>query len=296
MSAGSRTTKGLGFQDAVLLAALEAAKGGNDDALFTLLRRHSNLPGVRANVGLAEAFGEEMGTRGKPYDALLDRMLRLDADRAPGGTELEFLPLCAVYGIAARGARDPKARKRAFERLREAADDLRFRVRDAVAIGLVKIGTQAPEETLAELQSWDDGYMYGASTLQALATPVFLDLLSDGEAVADVLDKVFALAKGAPRSAERYPGYKSLIDALAVTPGVVAGRFGSVVFDRMVTWSTVKEPMLREAIEKSLKSTKLAGRFADDVARVHAALDASAPKRRDPTTYVGKTRNRSKKR
>jgi hypothetical protein len=295
MSAG-RSTKGLGFQDTALIAALEAAKGGNDDALFTLLRRHSNLPGVRANVGLAEAFGEEMATRGKPYDALLDRMLRLDADRAPGGTELEFLPMCAVYGHAARGARDDKARKRAFARLREAADDLRFRVRDAVAPGLVKIGSLAPEETLRELASWNDGYMYAASTLQALATPLFLDLLADGEAVADILDGAFALAKGAPRSAERYPGYKSLLDALAVTPGLVAGRFGAAVFDRMVGWSTVKEPMLREAIEKTLRSTKLAGRFAEEVARVHAALDASAPKRRDPTTYVGKTRNRSKKR
>jgi hypothetical protein len=63
----------------------------------------------------------------------------------------------------------------------------------------------------------------------------------------------------------------------------------------LVRWSATKEPFLREAIEKNLTGSKLAGRFAPELARVRAALEATAPVRRDPTTYVGPTRGRGRK-
>ena len=40
---------------------------------------------------------------------------------------------------------------------------------------------------------------------------------------------------------------------LSTTPAIFAARFGAPVFDLLVTWSTVKEPMLREAIVRFRK-------------------------------------------
>ncbi|MFO0665303.1 MAG: hypothetical protein U0174_15210 [Polyangiaceae bacterium] len=268
----------------------------NIDALCLELRKRSGLPGIRANLKLAEAFGEECATIGPSIDHLLEQMLHLSPDFAPGDTDWEFVPTCAVYGFAARARKDVKFRRKVLPLLHEAADDLRFRVRDAVPQALASIGALDGDAWVRELASFTDGYVYAVAALKALAEDRFLNEIHDAEAVCARLDECFVLAREAPRSAERYPGMKALIDALGKTPGLVAIRFGTPVFEVMKTWCTVKEPMLREAIEKNLVGSRLEGRFRDEIRGVRAALEASAPVRRDPTTFVGKTRGRGKKR
>lgn len=268
----------------------------NIDALCLELRKRSGLPGIRANLKLAEAFGEECATIGPSIDHLLEQMLHLSPDFAPGDTDWEFVPTCAVYGFAARARKDVKFRRKVLPLLHEAADDLRFRVRDAVPQALASIGALDGDAWVRELASFTDGYVYAVAALKALAEDRFLNEIHDAEAVCARLDECFVLVREAPRSAERYPGMKALIDALGKTPGLVAIRFGTPVFEVMKTWCTVKEPMLREAIEKNLVGSRLEGRFRDEIRGVRAALEASAPVRRDPTTFVGKTRGRGKKR
>lgn len=267
----------------------------NLDALCLELRKRSGLPGIRANLKLAESFGEECAAIGPSIDPLLKQMLELSPDFAPGDTDWEFVPTCAVYGFGARACKDPKARKLVIPLLYEAADDLRFRVRDAVPQVLANIGALDGDAWIRELGTFTDGYVYAVATLKALMEERFLNEIHDVETACARLDECFTLAREAPRSAERYPGMKALIDALAKAPGIMAVRFGTPVFELMKKWSTVKEPMLREAIEKNLKGSRLEGRFRDEIRGVYAALDASAPVRRDPTTFVGKTRGRGKR-
>ena len=94
----------------------------------------------------------------------------------------------------------------------------------------------------------------------------------------------------------RYPGRKALVDALAIAPAALATRFGVPVFDHLVTWSNTEMPELREAIEATLQSGKLASRYAQEIKRVRAALAASLPPPRDPTLAVQGMRSRGKKR
>jgi hypothetical protein len=268
---------------------------GNDESLFRFLRRHSGLPGVKANLYLASAFGDAMASNAA-YQPLLVRLLSQSEEDAPGGTELEFLPVCGVYGQAAMGARGTASKEDTFARLREAADDGRFRVRDAVSQGLATLGAAAPDATARELAAnWVDGYLYAANALEALSEGPFLDNTLDVDAVVRLLTHAFELASRAPRSAERYPGYKSLINILGVAPQRAAVRFGTPIFDCLKHFAIVKEPMIRDAITRAVGGTQLAGRNADDVRSVKSALAATAPIRRDPTTYVGKTRGRGKK-
>lgn len=267
----------------------------NLDALCIELRKRSGLPGIRANLRLAEAFGEECAAIGPSIDPLLKQMLELSPDFAPGDTDWEFVPTCAVYGVGARAAKDPKARRFVLPLLYEAADDLRFRVRDAVPQVLANIGSLDGDTWIRELAMFTDGYVYAVAVLKALSEERFLNAIHDVESACARLDECFTLAREAPRSAERYPGMKALIDALAKTPNLLAIRFGTPVFELMKKWSTVKEPMLREAIEKNLRGPRLEGRFRDEIRGVRAALAASAPVRRDPTTYVGPTRGRGKR-
>ena len=264
-------------------------------ALYDLLGRNSGLPGPRANLGVVTAFAGECAARGARADRLIAAMATLDADRAPGGTELEILPMCGVAALGERAAKDPKSHRRSMELLHVCADDLRFRVRDCVPTALAQIGHVRAEALLPELAGWTNGFFHAAAVLNAMADPLFLPNIKDGAEAIARLDEAFELAKNATRSTERYPGYKALIDALGSAPAILGLRFGVPVFDALVSWSTVKEPLLRDAIASNLQGDKLGGRFASDLARVRRALEASAPVRRDPLTYVGKTRGRGKK-
>jgi hypothetical protein len=221
-------------------------------------------------------------------------MATMHVDTAPGASKYEILPMCGVAALGARAASDASA-MRALAVLHECAEDLRYRVRDCVAIALSRIGEQRGDALVHDLAAWMDGFFHAAAVLTALADPSWLAKIPTPDAVIARLDEGFILAKDAPRASARYPGYKALVDALGVAPSVAALRFGVPVFDLLVRWSTVKEPILRDAIAKNLEGPKLAGRFAPEIARVRAALEASAPVRRDPTTYVGPTRGRGRK-
>ena len=276
--------------------ALDKAIAGDPRPLYSELARVSGLPGPRANMGVLEAFADECAARGERADALLISLAKLDADHAPGATPLEFLPMCGVAAIGARAADDPKARDQLLAILHECADDLRFRVREAVPIALARVGATAGDALVPALEEWTNGFFHAAAVLRALADPAFVTKLGKLEPVVARLDEAFALAESAPRSTQRYPGYKALLDALAIAPAVLAGRFGVPIFDQLVRWSSVKEPALRDAIEKNLGGSRLVGRHAPEIARVRAALEGSKGPGRNPDHYVGPTRGRGRKR
>lgn len=249
------------------------------------------------NTELAEAFAQACRSLGARADATVLAMARLPPDRAPGATALEFLPVCGVYAVAARAAAsDPKGRAALLAELHAHADDLRFRVRDAVVDGLARVGATAGDALVKEVSGWMDGYFHAAAVVRALGQEAWLSTLHDVQGVLDRLDEAFVLARDAPRAAARWPGHKALVETLGTGPGLVASRFGVPVFDLLVRWAAVQDPALRGAIEQTLRFKSLAGRFAPEVTRVRDALEASLPPARNPDHDVGPTRNRSKSR
>ncbi|MGO9837631.1 MAG: hypothetical protein ACLP1X_25865 [Polyangiaceae bacterium] len=276
-----------------LSQSLELAMGGNRDALVSLLARGSRLPGTRANDALADAFAQACRALGVRADAVALGLARLSADEAPGASALEFLPVCGVMALGARASVDKSVRKRFVGELHARADDPRFRVRDAVVEGLARVGAGAGDELVEGVASWMDGYFHAAAVLRALAEEAWLGKLEAAHPVIARLDEAFQLALDAPRAAARYPGHKALLEALHRTPGIIALRFGVPVFDVMLRWGGVKDPVLREVPAAVLGDPKLSSRFGADVERVRRALDASRPPVRNPDHDFGPTRDRS---
>ena len=292
-----RTAEGLRGEQ--LVAAFSDAMKGRPERLFVQLGIQSGLPGTRVNLILAQAFATECVIHGKAADKLALGMATLSPEVAPGASEREFLPVCGLLALGARAAAEKKDhafRKKTVALLHEAAEDVRFRVREIVPIALAKIGAVAGDALVHELASWMDGFFQASAVLFAMAQPNFLPAIEDEAAALERLDEAYALAKNAARSTSRYPGRKALVDALAVAPAAFAGKFGVPVFDHLVAWSNTEQPELRAAIEATLKSNKLASRYAPDVKRVQAALIASIPPPRDPTLAVQGMRSRGKKR
>ena len=83
----------------MLAKLLDQAIAGEPRPLYNFLARQSNLPGTRANSIVQEAFAQMCGSIGARVDRLLETMATLDADFAAGGTEFEFVPMCAVAEI-----------------------------------------------------------------------------------------------------------------------------------------------------------------------------------------------------
>ena len=164
--------------------AIDRAIKGDRLPLFGILTKGSKLPGTRANDALAEAFAELVAARGASAMAFALELASLHPDEAPGGGALEFLPMCGVLAVGALGARakDAKARLRVVAALHDAAEDLRFRVRDAVPVALEKIAIANAAWLAAELATWMDGYFHGAAALRALVRPGFLNALSEADA------------------------------------------------------------------------------------------------------------------
>jgi len=280
-----------------LASALSAAAGGGDRRpLYDLLCRASWLPGTNANVALAKAFADDCAAIGAPADALAVAMARLDADEAPGGTELEFLPMCGVAAIGARAAKDERARPAMLAELHTAADDLRFRVRAMVPTALAGVGGAAGSALIGDLEAWLDGYFHAAAVLIALADPGWSARIDDPAAVTLALDRAFTLARDANRAASRYPGHKALVEALTTAPAALAMRFGVPVFDLFVLWADATDPAMRDVVAKLVASSQMRARFGAEVARVRAALDASTKAPRDPTRIVQGTRGRGRRR
>ena len=279
-----------------LSRALTGALAGRMQPLRDLLTRGSKLPGTRMNDDLADAFAQACRAAGPRAEALALGMARLTADEAPGATALEFLPVCGLYAMTAHGVTDARARPRVLEELHARADDMRFRVRDAVVLGLARIGAAAGDALVLEVTPWMDGYFHAAAVLLALSDEKWLTALHDAGPVVERMDEAFVLVRDSPRAAARWPGHKALIAALSRVPGLVASRFGVPVFDMLVRWTACKDPALREVVAAALEARNLTGRHGPELERVRAALIATRAPARNPDHDFGPSRDRSKSR
>lgn len=296
MAKATRSARADGLRDDALLAALDAAVAGRPDALYQSLTLSSRLPGPRPNLDLAEGIALELASRGKAGDRLLEAMITIDASRAPGGTPWEFIPMVGVVAAGVRGAGDEKARARVVDLLHDAAADLRYRVRGLVPEALARIGEVAGDALVPMCTSWTEGYFHAAALLLALAHERWVKTLADEAEVLARLDEAFVLAETAPRSAERYPGRKALVEALGTAPASLTARFGPPVLDLLARHTKTKMPELRDAIRAVTTSKALAARYRDALASLTAALAATETAPRDPTRIVQGTRGRGGKR
>jgi hypothetical protein len=216
-----------------------------------------------------------------------------------GATAKEFLALCGVLAVAARAQVDASMRDKALVLLEERAEDPRFRVRDAVPIGLAMLGTKMHAELATRVAHWTDRYFQAAAVLRALADRTWLETFApnEGELPIRLLDESFHLAADAPRSDSRYPGHKALVEALGYVPKAFIKRFGRAMFDQLAEWAPdVKMPELREAILANLDDSHFKKPFADEIKNVKALVESSKAPPRDPTRIIQGMRSRGKKR
>jgi hypothetical protein len=167
------------------------------------LKKHSGLPGPRANLELVQAVGDE---------ADADRLWHLSASSD------EFLALCGTAGLGKLALMEPAT---VMTWLKELASDPRWRVREGVAIALQRVGRESMPQLLAEMQGWvGDGPYTQRAAAAGLCEPALLRENAHAVEVLAILDRLTsALASAGDR---RSDGFKVLRQALGYCWSVAA--------------------------------------------------------------------------
>lgn len=173
------------------------------------LTRHSGLPGPRGNIELAQAFADESDP------SVTDELL---------ATDDEYLVFCGVIGLGRQLAETPArdaavaadAAQALAERLRGYAADGRWRVREAVAMALQRLGdadVRRLEQLVVQWAADDDPLVQRAAAAGICEPRLLADPHAAGTALAVCAVVTEALASR-PRDQRRDPAVRTLRQGL----------------------------------------------------------------------------------
>lgn len=112
------------------------------------LLKESGLPGPRGNIELAQAVANEGNCE------LFQRYLAYGADVAPVNSPYEFLAFCGALGLGRLLAEGDLSQ---LQVLRALASDPRWRMREAVAMALQRLGEVDMEQLIEAMRLWSRG-------------------------------------------------------------------------------------------------------------------------------------------
>jgi hypothetical protein len=211
------------------------------------LIEHSGLPGPRGNLELLEVAADEL-------DAWRLRELTTRQD--------EFLAACGATGLGRLAAADDDT---ALARLRELAEDPRWRVREGVAMALQRIGDADPKRLLAIVRDWSAGSpLQRRAAAAGLCEPRLLRDTAVAEAAVEAVDAITASLREEPRP--RAPEVRVLRQALGYcwSVAIVASpQAGKAAFERL---AMADDPDIRWIVRENLGKSRLQRLDADWVA------------------------------
>jgi hypothetical protein len=211
------------------------------------LRAESGLPGPRGNLELLQVAADDAA------ESDLRRWAAIGPLEAPTNTPGEFLVACGVVGL---GRLVVEGRLGADE-LRPHARDERWRVREAVAMALQRIGAADMDRLLAIAAGWVHGdRLEQRAVVAGLAEPVLLRDPRHARAVLSALDGITATMTGATDRGEE--PFRVLRQALGYAWSVAIAALpgeGTALLDR---WCRSDDPDLRWIARENLRKARLA--------------------------------------
>ena len=190
------------------------------------LAERSNLPGPRGNLELVWAAAEEA-------DEAMARAL--------AASDEEFVRICGVVALGRHGLLEP---------VREAANDERWRVREAAAMALQRLGDDDPERLANVAAAWAGGTAWEARcAVAAVAEPRLLRTRAAVDAALTVLER----ATDALAATHDPVLAKGLAYAWSVVAAADLDRIRPAMERRLAS----DDPAVRRAMRENLKKARL---------------------------------------
>ena len=208
------------------------------------LKKHSGLPGPRANLELVAAVVEE---------ADADRLWRLSASTD------EFLATAGTAGLGRIALMEPET---VMTWLHELASDSRWRVREGVAMALQRLGKESMPKLLAEMEVWaqDDAFVQRAA-VAGLCEPALLKTNEDAVEVLTILDHITqSLAATKDR---RNEGFRVLRQALGYGWSVAAAAAPQNAKPYLEKWLSSADKDVAWVMRSNLGKARMSGLSKD---------------------------------
>ncbi len=156
------------------------------------LLKESGLPGPRGNIELAQAVANEGNLK------LFQRYLAYTVDIAPVNSPYEFLAFCGALGLGRLLADGDRSQ---LQVLRILASDPRWRMREAVAMALQRLGEVDMGQLLESMHTWSHGsWLEQRAAAAATCEP---RLLSDAKYARDTLNILDTIMVNLDRTTDR---------------------------------------------------------------------------------------------
>lgn len=211
------------------------------------LLSESRLPGPRANLELAFAVASEGS------EACFLRLAALDSEEAPKNTPEEFLAFCGVLGLSYLAARGEGEH---FSLLRQKAADPRWRIREAVALGLQQYGRTSAGDLLQMMTEWSQGSLWERrAAVAALCEPELLADPDNAIRIIQLIDGITASILDEPD--RRAEAFKMLRKALAYGWSVTVAAQPGTSKPAMEKWIACQDPDIRWIMRQNLKKKRL---------------------------------------
>jgi hypothetical protein len=247
--------------------------------LRSLLEQNSGLPGPRANLELVHAFASSVA-RMRLEEWQWDFLLQTAAtspSKAPENTPKVYLTVCALVALGALYATGlPRPRRRgALAAIKAAASDSRWRVREASAMALQRIGEENPEALKGIVTDW----LPEASPLEMRAVAAGLahpPILKDDEFAAFCLETARGILASISRmdtKVRKNESFRVLRQGMGYALSVFVAKSPVEGFTLMRKTAAVRDTDLAWIVRENLKKKRLSDAFAKDVQQVALILE-----------------------
>lgn len=214
----------------------------------TYLLAESGLPGPRGNLELAQVVADEGDLE------LFQRYTGYTVDQAPVNSPYEFLAFCGVVGLGRLLAEgDP----RMLPLLQKHAADPRWRIREAVAMALQRLGEVDMDQLLSAMRAWSQGSLLEQrAAAAALCEPKLLGQADHAHAVLQILDGITASLD--PITNRRDPDFLTLRKGLAYCWSVAVVALPAEGQALMEKWLVNPDKDIQWIMRENLKKARLA--------------------------------------
>ena len=210
------------------------------------LRAESNLPGPRGNLELAHAAAD-LEDRQR-----IEHFLSFTPEHAPVNTPDEFLAFCGVEGL---GRLIAEGQSDLWPTLRTCASDPRWRIREAVAMALQRVGQVDTDLLLDKMEDWAAGnWLEMRAAAAGLAEPILLHEEKHILRALSILDRITSAVEAAQ---ERDVDFKTLCKGLSYCWSVVVAALPSQGKPIMERWLSSTDKDVRRIMKENLKKNRL---------------------------------------
>jgi hypothetical protein len=246
--------------------------------LENMLISDSNLPGPRGNLELAYGFADCLKDIQYIEDSLwqtLNEWAGITAEDTSSDSPKEFIPFCAVQALGAVFTFvDYEKKAKIIEIFKAAANDSRWRVREAVAIGLQWIEERNFGDTEVIFGRWINtaSLFERRAIIAALAHPPVLNNKDNVMFCIEITEKILIDLISLSREQRKTEEFRVLKKGLEYAISVFVAKLPDEGFKFMKKWAQKNDPDIKKIIKSNLGKSRLTKKFGQQVNEVLAVL------------------------